>query len=718
VKGVAHFANFRLAGTISAMVRNILMRRHFFILLLVIAAATLATLAVAQEDDAPEEVPIEIPREEAPDIFGPLTEVWVPIELEPIPDPSLAPAAHGSDVCNLNEDNLALRTFGTAGDLITVNDMTTAGTDPDLSSCVWGTMQDPRGFRTVWYRFTAPVSGRLVITTGFNPADFDDSYDTVVALYRSPTRNCADLVLMACNDDFEGFLSQTSLFVNEGVTYFVEVADWHFAVQSAATLRLAVVLEEGESFWDKTDVSAEDALTRHIVVTDGRFIYVIAGERPDPNNPPFVIRDAITRRFDPQTGDWKTLYPMPEGHGYTRTDGAYLNGKIYIPSGWVGNNSAYAGTHWVLDPNAGPFGTWSQTLDAPWPNGNPYAWAQAAASPTDNGYFLTGGLLSGEPNPSFPADAEPTDRLLFFTPGAGGNNPFWNANLPNMPRARYAHVADLLNTPQGRRVCVAGGVGKISADQATVLRSADCYDVAGGAWTSISPPNFARFGAGSVVGPDGRWYVFGGLDAFFLPVTVTEVYDPNNNTWEALDSRYSLRNPGRAWPRGAVVDSNLWVFYGEIAQQVTDLGWVYRVVPLIERLPLPQGRTLVPFTFNENMAVEPNNVMADAVPIALDQTVSGRFEEPDDFFDFYRFTVTEPGVYAAYVTGIPSVNNYDVYIYSANKFQVGDGRAVGNLDETAVTLPITPGDYYVAVLRATGPADPDDTYELVVRKRE
>ena len=679
------------------------MRRHILLLVLLLSGVT--ALVSAQETELPLEEAVTVPKDPAsPRVFGPVDEVWVPVELEetepPINPLPATPQDHAADEC-ANAPDLPL-SDGRGGDQTTVNDMSNSPGDPVLG-CVWGRPQDPRGFRTVWYKFVAPASGRLTVLTDFNPSTYEDSYDTVLALYRSTDGTCGTLTQVGCNDDANGFHSQITSFITQGLTYYIEVADWQFAAEDAATLRLAVVLDEGETFWNGDVPPIAFPRTRHVVVTDGRYLYVIAGETAVV---PFPHRDANTVRFNPEANAWEKLYPMPgpDSHGYSRTTGAYLDGRIYIPAGYVGNDDSYDGTHWVYDIATN---SWFTTLAAPWPNGQPYAWSWAVSSPANNGYFLTGGLLSGDPDPSFPSDAEPTGRLLFFTPGGNGVPPFWNPNLPDMSRARYAHVAALLETPQGRKVCVAGGISKSAPDQATVLRSAECYDISSGTWAPIASLNFGRFSAGSAVGPDGRWYVFAGGNANLEPVTVTEVYDPATNTWEVLDSRYSVRNPGRVWVRGAFIGDTLWIVGGE-----TIPGSL--VVPLVQSLFLPHRDLFLPFLRKPRVSVEPNNVFAEAEPLEIGVPEQHDFAGQEDFWDIYRFQVVNPGVYDIIVSSIPPNHDYDIYAYNANKYLVGDGLTVGNRDEVARTLPLVPGTYYAMVLRAFGQPTTDKyTIEVV-----
>lgn len=678
------------------------MGRSLMLLLVLLMGSVL--LVYAEEDPPADGEPITAPSDpDEPALFGPLQGVWQMemVEAERVAEPVFpsSPTDHGSDLCE-NAAPLDL-SLGASGDDVVTNNMTESPSDPVLP-CIHGSPANPRGFRTVWYKFVAPASGELVVFTDFNPINYEDSYDTVLALYESPDGTCATLQMLACSDDYHGFFSQVSRFVIEGRTYYIEVADWHFSAQAANRLRLAVILAEGPSFWEGEEgEQIWIPRTRHSVVTDGTYIYIIGGE---------VVVDPSTRidstlRFNPATGQWDALYPMPgidDNLGYSRTDAAYLNGKIYVPSGYVGNPNAYAGAHltYIVSDDV-----WRKNEDpaVPWatasPSGQPYGWIQTVAVPQQNGYYVVGGLLSGDPDPSPPSDAQPTSNLLFYNAG----NRSWTTTLPDMATARYAHVAGLVPTPRGPEVCVTGGVGKIDEETAAALRTTECYNINSGTWSQRAPLNFARFAADSAVGPDGRWYVFGGINAQRTPVTLTEVYDPATDTWQVLDSRYAINRPGRALAQGVFVGTTLWVFGGETVPGAD-------VVPLIQRLAQPQ---LLP-VFMRAM-VEPGDTMANAWPIALHEEQWHDFAGQEDYFDFFRFSIPARGRYEVEVTSIPPDRNYDVYLYNSNKFPVGFGRAIGNLDELAVTLPLDTGQpYYAAVVRVGGEPTAD-TYRIVVR---
>lgn len=691
------------------------MRRPVFVVLIVMMGATglLSTERATGQEEAPTEPePILVQPEDAPPPFGPLTGVWkesVEVALEPVPDPQLT-EAHASDSCE-EAAPLPLQSFGNAGDLSVVNDMTWDTSDPILG-CMWGTPQNPRGYRTVWYRFEAPVSGHLAVSTSFEASNFGDSYDTVLALFHSSDATCGSLSMIGCDDDSSGFFSELTAFVIEGETYYIEVADRSSGVQGPATLRLAVVLEEGETLWERFDdgeYSEQARRTRHAIVSDGRFIYLISGETYEDGHPAGLGR---LDRFDAQTQTWEPLRPIPREY-YSRTSAALLGGRIYVPSGYDGNNQNYVGQHYVYDIATN---TWDEGVNIPWEDasesGQPYAWHQAVASPVNNGYFVTGGLLEGDPEQLIPPiSIVPTDSLLFYN----ANTSRWRTDLAEMETARFAHAAALLNTPQGQQVCVAGGLTRLEQegqdDRAAVVSSMECYNIATQQWTTRASMNFPRFGAGSAVSPDGKWYVFGGVNSQLSNVTLTEVYDPVRDTWQVLDSRYSVRRPGRGFVRGAFANDALWIFGGE--QRPGN-----EVIPLAERLDLSTGDLFFPAMYRTGgLRTEPNDTMAEAVPIAVGQEVRGTFESHEDYFDFYRFNVTASDVYVAHLNNIPAERNYDVYIYSDSKLLVGDSTNVGNQDELAETFPLDPGAYYVLVMRAFGEPG-GEQYRLRVTRGE
>jgi len=64
----------------------------------------------------------------------------------------------------------------------------------------------------VWYQFTAPVSGLLIVDT------FGSDFDTGLAVY---TGSCDSLTEVACNDDTGGVTSQVTIPTTAGTTYSI-----------------------------------------------------------------------------------------------------------------------------------------------------------------------------------------------------------------------------------------------------------------------------------------------------------------------------------------------------------------------------------------------------------------------------------------------------------------------------------------------------------------
>ncbi|MGH3054244.1 MAG: hypothetical protein ACRDL7_04615, partial [Gaiellaceae bacterium] len=65
--------------------------------------------------------------------------------------------------------------------------------------------------KSVWYQYTAPVSGTLMVNT------FGSNYDTILAAY---TGTCGALSPLSCNDDYAGAQSRLSIQAVAGTTYY------------------------------------------------------------------------------------------------------------------------------------------------------------------------------------------------------------------------------------------------------------------------------------------------------------------------------------------------------------------------------------------------------------------------------------------------------------------------------------------------------------------
>ncbi len=560
------------------------------------------------------------------------------------------------------------------------NLLTESAADPALS-CAWGTPSRPQGYRTAWYKFVAPYSAQVTIDT------FYSDYDTILAVY-SGSCGSENLVQLACNDDHQGFSSKVSLPVLKGQTYYIEVADWQFDVYGS-NLNIAVLINPVDSRWELQG-NMTIPRSRHSVVASGKYLYVIGGETEMGNDPTLT---SSLQRLDTETGAWETLDPMP-GSGYANTSAAYVNEKIYLPSGFTGNTSAYNGTHQIYDIASGG---WMTGPTAPWPNGRPLAWGTAVAAPYSQfrGYYYLGGTPD---QPSIEAHSNtiaiPSNTVFYFA-AQGAANPTWITPIPNLTVARFAHTAAWVQN----RLCVVGGLGiNETGTNNILLTNGECFR-SGVGWQTIGDLNYPRYNAGSAVSPDGRWYVFGGVDGTDNPVETTEYYNPATNTWHPLTINYSLGgipgNPARAWPRGAFVGDDLWVLGGN-----SD-GAVGSVLPMIEKLSMPTPSLFLPAVFRPGN-IASNDTLGTAWQLLLNQPQFHTFDSTTDYFDTYFFDIGVTRRITVHLSDIPtsgdSASNYDLFLYNNNKVLRGQSLNPSNLPET-ITLTLTPGRYYVMVER-------------------
>ncbi|MCP4416444.1 MAG: hypothetical protein GY805_07470, partial [Chloroflexi bacterium] len=401
--------------------------------------------------------------------------------------------ADAADSCS-NATQINLTSSG-VGETTQVNIMTEETDDPVLS-CAWGSPSRPEGYRTVWYTFIPSSNGRVTIDTSnnFNP----NSYDTILAVYTG-TCGAATLNMVACSDDYQGFASRLTFNVSKDVTYFVEVADWNSGEPGTLELDIFFVLDPIQTKWELLPIAAPGR-SHHATVNGNGQIYMVGGQTT-VSDPPTLSSGLF--RYDPSGDSWTTLPNMPD-EALTDVTAAYLNGRIYVPGGYNGNEMV--GIHNVYHTAVG---VWGSTKAAP-----PVAvgLAQAVALPNQNGYYLVGGISSTE---FFTTTAAVHADVSLYIPNS------WDPSPPDMSVPRYGHTAVWINDG----ICVVGGID----DNNQLLPGGECYqpDIAD-FWDPIPPMNIARFGAGSAVSPDGRWFVFGGQDYNFAAVPEVEVYDPAN----------------------------------------------------------------------------------------------------------------------------------------------------------------------------------------------
>jgi hypothetical protein len=672
--------------------------RRYSVLVLAILLGTI-TLVSAQEDEQHPNGSSDIPLEVAPSHM--ISGLWQPVVLEEVAEPLFTrepDAPPASDIC-VGSPNLEL--VPSDGGQTISNHMTESSNDPALS-CTWNKPADFTGYRTVWYRFTAGANGWVSIETA------GSTYDTILSVY---VGSCGSKVQIACNDDYNGFSSRVYFPVSTGLTYYVEVADWHFGVSGTATLDLGAWLITA-SRWEEV-ANMDVPRSRHASVVSGIHIYVIGGQTIVSNNP---VRSPRTSRFNTVSKTWAPLdnLPGPDGLGYSNTTAALVSGKIYVPSGFVGVDGQYDGTQWAYDIASNQWSTavpnnWADSEPAIYSTAQPYSSASIPA-----GYFLAGGLTGSIPLPPSepPTPWQPRDEMYFFVPSLN----LWFQRTP-MQTARFGHTSALQQLAGTDHLCTVGGIGSDSGGVPVVLSQGECYNISTEQWSiTTGPLRYPRYFASSGVDRNGTWYVYGGVNHLGQNVPVTEVYDRQTNTWVTLDSRSSLGTinnsirPPRAWPHAGFVNQTLYAIGGE-----RSTGTGGDVIDLVEAIFLPDLDIFAPIIYREDPNGEPDDTFENARETPLNQAVLGYFIAPDDYVDVYSFDIPSFRGVTVKLRNIPLGSDYDIHVYDSDKVWQGSSTNIGSNNED-LPLTLATGRYYIMVERVFPPPGSDPSLDPYIVK--
>jgi hypothetical protein len=288
-----------------------------------------------------------------------------------------------------------------------------------------------------------------------------------------------------------------------------------------------------------------------------------------------------------------------------------------------------------------------------------------------------------------------------------------------MTAARYAHSAAWLSQAN-RGLCVVGGLSSGTNEGGdpiiVLLTGGECHNPATGAgWIPTGPLNFPRYNAGSAVGPDGRWYIFGGVDAAGNGVPETEVYDPWSNAWTVMNSDFSWggrpTNPALSWPRGAFWGLDLYVFGGNTPIE-------QRVASSVERVSFGTG--LPPAYHWLYVPIAPkigsDNLLFWATYLPPNTYLQGNFVRSDQFYNPYTFDWGVFGRATIRLEDIPDDSNFNISVYDANKVLRGRGNSAVFGGEKVVSVTLAPGRYFIVVERLFPKdlPDPNDYYSLAV----
>jgi hypothetical protein len=612
---------------------------------------------------------------------------WEPLLLERVDGPPgpFAPSAEpAEDFCH-NAPNINVPDGGAT---VTNSMVPSDPTDPDLD-CMWGNPSRIKGWRTVWYKLEATRTELITVDT------WGSNYDTVLAIYDGDD-GCNNLVQLACNDDSNFFTSRASAVVRAGHTYYIEVADWQQAVSGDAVLSVLTERSTAPSKWEQVSgaTGVASQRSRHAAVMVGSKLYLIGGQTVVSGNP---IRTPSTDVYDTVAGTWTSLANMTtvggpsDGLGYSNMPAAHVNGKIYVPSGYTGVDGTYWGAHMIYDISTDH---WSDGVSNPFwtSNGGPsiYSAAVPYTGSDGAGYYLMGGLTGRIP-PTLFWEARPE---LYRYRLSGG----WQQVPALMQTGRFGHSAAMQEIGGDDHICVAGGIGDDGEGNPVTLGSTECFDIDSGVRTPRADLNIPRYFAGSAVDSGGNWYVFGGVDALGTPVPVTERYDREADRWLALDIRYYLVDPSRAWALGGFVGQTLWIAGGQTEGD--------QVINLVEKIDVPLPPILydvppvgyLPVVVKDYAAGQTNNTFADANLLPLNVPRQATFTGPEDVYDIYSINIPSLRSITLKLSRIPKDNEYDLHLYSNNKLWLASSTQPGNNDKT-INHTLGTGRYFVVVER-------------------
>lgn len=653
------------------------MRR--ILVLFIVFVAVVIVAAGAWAESGAESVTVAQPADQTPVIEAPGDWIEKPIKVTDLPpaprSPSAAPAA---DQCSAAPPlTLSYAQTADGGGTVT-NFFTEDSTDPVLT-CMFGTPTRAQGYRTAWYQLTAGDTGIVSITTE------GTEYDTVIGVFSG---SCEAPVALTCSDDIRGFQSTVTFPVIRGQTYFIVVADYKPGAPEATTLQLSAILHEGGARWSQINSMPFGGVSRHAFVSDGPDMYVIGGQTFLTDPPGIPVLSNKMWRYNVLTNAWTELADV-QGSSLSNTTAVRLGRKIYVPGGFNGNQSDYVNVHLEYDITTDLWKQIPKIPDGILPGGQMLAWTAGVAAPGENGYFLTGGRTT-----ITTPIANGLNNVYLFTPATGS----WQV-YPPMTTPRYAHTAAWVFAGN-RGLCVAGGLSSSTDVEgqpvSVLLTGGECNNFVTG-WQPTGLLNFPRYNAGSAIGPDGNWYIFGGLDAAG-GVPETEYYDPATNSWRVLGSEFSLggppNNPPRVWPRGAFWGDSLYVFGGNTPPRES------RVISSVDRMTLGVGNvaTANRILFPLATTLGADNLLADGQQLFLNTPATGNFVHSNQFFNSYYFDWLSLGRATLRLANIPSDTNYNIAIYDTYKVVRGSSNAAltGN-KEVSVTL--DPGRYFVVVQR-------------------
>ena len=226
-------------------------------------------------------------------------------------------------------------------------------------------------------------------------------------------------------------------------------------------------------------------------VTDGTYIYVFGGGDASSD----YLNDLW--RWDPFTQTWTKLANMPTGK--QNIQGAYWNGKIYVPGGYIGSHITENAIYDIATNM--------------WTTGAPLPATQTGQTVAFNNKIYNFG---GNPGP----------QNITTIYDIATNT--WSTGAPMPVAITYGRA-----TVSGQYAYYVGGIVGGTTTTNAVYR----YDFAADSWTTLTPLQTARTSEELMSSPDGSKLfavMGGGPPDFFTAVPVeqsVEIYDIAANSW-------------------------------------------------------------------------------------------------------------------------------------------------------------------------------------------
>ena len=231
----------------------------------------------------------------------------------------------------------------------------------------------------VWYEFTAPVAGLLIVDT------FGSDFDTGLALY---TGSCDSLTEIACNDDFGGVTSQVTVPTTAGTTYFILAGGY---ASDAGNLVLHLNYLTPPAF------PVQPTNTAVVVSSNATFSATLAGTLPMSlqwyfNNAPLAdggrisgSTNSVLNIASVQTGDGGGYFLVASNIVGVTTSSVAMLTPIILPPVFIQSPVTQAV---VVGSNANFFGVVSGT--PPYS----YQWLLYGYPLADDGVHITGAMTS------------------------------------------------------------------------------------------------------------------------------------------------------------------------------------------------------------------------------------------------------------------------------------------------------------------------------------